>query len=87
LDDRPERPKLFISYASGDLVRAAALHALLAAEGFCVWFNKVCLTPGWDWPKGDRGGLQETHSRLARNATTVTLPKYRSQYPDILFSG
>jgi hypothetical protein len=45
-DDRPERPELFISYASGDLDRADALHTRLAAEGFRVWFDKVRLTPG-----------------------------------------
>jgi hypothetical protein len=48
-DDRPEDPELFISYASGDLDRAAALHALLVAQGFRVWFDKVRLTPGCDW--------------------------------------
>jgi len=48
-DDRPERPELFISYASPDLDRAAALHTRLAAEGFRVWFDNVRLNPGCDW--------------------------------------
>jgi hypothetical protein len=39
-DDRwPVNPELFISYASGDIVRAAALHPHLNAQGFCVWFD------------------------------------------------
>jgi hypothetical protein len=57
-DDRPEHPQLFISYASGDLHRAAALHALLAAEGFRVWFDKVRLTPGCDWHKEIEAGCE-----------------------------
>jgi len=48
-DDRPEHPELFISYASGDLARAAALQARLVAEGHAVWFDKARLTPGCDW--------------------------------------
>ena len=48
-DERPEHPELFISYASGDLDRAAALHARLVAAGFRVWFDKLRLTPGCDW--------------------------------------
>jgi hypothetical protein len=57
-DDRPEHPELFISYASGDLHRAAALHAGLSAQGLRVWFDKIRLTPGCDWRQGDRGGLR-----------------------------
>jgi tetratricopeptide (TPR) repeat protein len=56
VDDRPEHPELFISYASGDLARAAALHARLAAEGFRVWFDRVRLTPGCDWHKEIEAG-------------------------------
>ena len=43
-DDRPENPELFISYASGDLDRAAVLHDRLVKDGFRVWFDKVRLT-------------------------------------------
>jgi hypothetical protein len=50
-DDRSANPELFVSYASSDLDRAAALHARLAAEGFRVWFDKIRLTPGCDWHK------------------------------------
>ena len=57
-DDRPENPELFISYASSDLARATALHALLAAEGFRVWFDKVRLTPGCDWHKEIEAGCE-----------------------------
>jgi hypothetical protein len=57
-DDRPANPELFISYASGDLDRAAALHARLAAEGFRVWFDKVRLTPGCDWHKEIEAGCE-----------------------------
>src|SRR5215469_216823 len=57
-DDRPEHTELFISYASGDLARATALHALLAAEGFRVWFDKVRLTPGCDWHKEIEAGCE-----------------------------
>jgi hypothetical protein len=57
-DDRAEHPELFISYASGDLAPAAALHALLAAEGFRVWFDKVRLTPGCDWHKEIEAGCE-----------------------------
>jgi tetratricopeptide (TPR) repeat protein len=59
-DDRPERPELFISYASADLDRAAALHALLAAEGFRVWFDKVRLTPGCDWHEEIEAGCESS---------------------------
>jgi tetratricopeptide (TPR) repeat protein len=58
VDDRPEHPELFISYASGDLDRAAALHALLVSDGFRVWFDKVRLTPGCDWHKEIEGGCE-----------------------------
>jgi hypothetical protein len=57
-DDRPEHPELFISYASGDLDRATALHRVLAAEGFRVWFDKVRLTPGCDWHKEIEAGCE-----------------------------
>jgi hypothetical protein len=57
-DDRPEHPELFISYASGDLDRAATLHRLLAAEGFRVWFDNVRLTPGCDWHKEIAAGCE-----------------------------
>jgi hypothetical protein len=49
---------LFISYASWDLDRADALHRLLAAEGFRVWFDKVRLTPGCDWHKEIAAGCE-----------------------------
>jgi hypothetical protein len=57
-DDRPEDPELFISYVSGDLACATALHARLAAEGFRVWFDKVRLTPGCDWHKDIEAGCE-----------------------------
>ena len=57
-DDRPENPELFISYASGDLDRAAALYARLAAEGRTVWFDKIRLTPGCDWHKEIEAGCK-----------------------------
>jgi len=57
-DDRPDHPELFISYASGDLDRAAALHARLVAEGFRVWFDKFRLTPGCDWHKEIEAGCE-----------------------------
>jgi hypothetical protein len=44
-------PELFISCASGDFDRAAALHARRVAEGRKVWFDKLRLTPGCDWHK------------------------------------
>ena len=55
-DDRPKNPELFISYASGDLDRATALHARLKAEGFRVWFDRVRLTPGCDWHREIEAG-------------------------------
>jgi len=63
-DDRPENPELFISYASSDLNRAAALQAHLAAEGFCVWFDKVRLTPGCDWHKEIEVGCEAARVML-----------------------
>ena len=57
-DHRPAHPELFISYASGDLVRATTLHARLVAEGFRVWFDKVRLTPGCDWHKEIEAGCE-----------------------------
>jgi hypothetical protein len=58
VDDRPEDPELFISYASGDLDRAAILHARLTAEGFHVWFDKLRLTPGCDWHREIEAGCE-----------------------------
>jgi hypothetical protein len=60
-DDRPEHPELFISYASEDLDRATALHRVLAAEVFCVWFDKVRLTPGCDWHEEIEAGCEAAH--------------------------
>jgi hypothetical protein len=57
-DDRPEHPELFISYASGDVDRAAALHTRLVAEGFRVWFDKLRLTPGCDWHREIEAGCE-----------------------------
>ena len=56
--ERPEHPELFISYASGDLDRAAALHARLVAAGLTVWFDKVRLTPGCDWHEQIEAGCE-----------------------------
>jgi len=42
-------PELFISYASADLDRAAALQARLSGAGFRVWFDKARLRPGCNW--------------------------------------
>ena len=70
-DDRPERPELFISYASGDLDRAAALHIRLVAEGFRVWFDKVRLTPGCDWHKEIEAGCE-----AARVILPVITPRW-----------
>jgi hypothetical protein len=63
-NDPAENPELFISYASGDLDRAAALHAHLAAEGFRVWFDKVRLTPGCDWHKEIEAGCDAARVAL-----------------------
>jgi hypothetical protein len=63
-DNRPENPELFISHASGDLERAAALHARLTAGGFRVWFDKVRLTPGCDWHKEIKAGCEAAHVML-----------------------
>ncbi len=59
-DDRPEHPELFISYASGDRDRAAALHAWLVAGGYKdkVWFDKIRLTPGCDWHREIEAGCE-----------------------------
>jgi hypothetical protein len=67
-DDRPEHPELFISYASGDLDRAATLHRLLAAEGFRVWFDNVRLTPGCDWHKEIAAGCEAARVLAADHA-------------------
>jgi hypothetical protein len=57
-DHRPEHPELFISYASADVDRAAALHTRFAAEGFRVWFDKFRLTPGCDWHREIEAGCE-----------------------------
>jgi predicted esterase len=44
-----KKPQVFISYASDDVARAAALHARLTAAGFEVWFDKARLAAGCDW--------------------------------------
>jgi hypothetical protein len=51
-------PQVFISYASGDLARAQALHAQLTAAGFEVWFDKARLAPGCDWHKEIEAGCE-----------------------------
>jgi hypothetical protein len=58
-------PQVFISYASGDVARAAALHARLTAAVFEVWFDKARLVPGCDWHKDIEAG---------REAARVILP-------------
>lgn len=57
-ENRPSHPELFVSYASADLDRAAALHARLAAKGFRVWFDKARLRPGCDWHKEIEAGCE-----------------------------
>lgn len=49
---------VFISYASRDLTRAAALHEQLAAAGFEVWFDRLRLDPGCDWHKEIEAGCE-----------------------------
>src|SRR5271166_3158485 len=51
-------PQVFISYASDDVARAAALHARLTAAGFEVWFDKARLAPGCDWHKEIEAGCE-----------------------------
>ncbi len=58
VDDRPAHPQLFISYASGDRARAAALHARLVAEGHTVWFDRARLIGGCDWHKEIEAGCE-----------------------------
>ena len=70
-DDRPEHPQLFISYASGDLDRAAVLHDRLVKDGFRVWFDKVRLTPGCDWHKEIEAGCE-----AARIILPLITPKW-----------
>jgi tetratricopeptide (TPR) repeat protein len=48
-EDRPAAPDVFISYASADVERAAALHARLKAAGLVVWFDKAHLRDGCRW--------------------------------------
>ncbi len=45
------RAELFISYARPGLARAAVLHQRLPVEGFDAWFDRMRLTPGYDWHK------------------------------------
>jgi tetratricopeptide (TPR) repeat protein len=63
-DHRPENPELFISYASGDIDRAAALYARLTALGFCVWFDNARLTPGCDWHREIEAGCEAARLML-----------------------
>ena len=57
-DDRPDRPELFISYASSDVARAQALHARLVAAGRTVWFDKARLSRGCDWHQEIEAGCE-----------------------------
>jgi tetratricopeptide (TPR) repeat protein len=57
-DDRPAHPELFISYASGDRARAAALHARLVEAGHTVWFDRARLIGGCDWHKEIEAGCE-----------------------------
>ena len=72
-DSRPAAPQLFISYASADLDRAAALHARLQAAGFAVWFDKARLRPGCDWHKEIEAGCE-----AARVVLPLLTPRWKA---------
>jgi hypothetical protein len=57
-------PDVFISYASDDVTRAAALHARLVAAGFAVWFDKARLAPGCDWHREIGAGCEAARVML-----------------------
>jgi len=57
-EPHPAAAEIFISYAAGDVARAAALHARLKAAGFAVWFDKARLAPGCDWHKEIEAGCE-----------------------------
>ena len=70
-DNRPINPEIFISYASGDLDRAAALHARLSAEGFRVWFDKARLTPGCDWHMEIEAGCEAARVMVPQRSGVI----------------
>jgi hypothetical protein len=63
-DSRPDHPDVFVSYASPDLDRAAALHARLAVEHVEVWFDKAPLEPGCDWHRKIEAGCSAARAIL-----------------------
>ena len=55
-----EKPKydVFLSYrVASDSQHVEKLHCLLTAEGFKVYWDKLCLEPGVDWEQGFCEGL------------------------------
>jgi hypothetical protein len=71
LETRTKPPEVFISYASRDLDRAAALHARLVAAGFSVWFDRARLNPDCDWHKEIEAGWE-----AARVVLTLLSPDW-----------
>ena len=55
---------VFISYASEDIAFAQELNDRLVKEGFKVWFDKVRLTPGFDWYKEIEQGCENSRVLL-----------------------
>ena len=52
--------KIFISYASGDRVKAQELHSYLTAHGADPWLDTENLLPGQDWKMEIAKALDET---------------------------
>ncbi|MSO99525.1 MAG: toll/interleukin-1 receptor domain-containing protein [Acetobacteraceae bacterium] len=64
--------KLFISYASKDVARAAALDERLRASGHTVWFDKARLNPGCKWHDEIKAGCD-----AARVILPIVTPGWR----------
>src|ERR1700734_126807 len=72
LETATKPPEVFISYASPDFDRAAALHARLVSAGFEVWFDKVRLDAGCDWHKHIEGGCE-----ASRIVVPILTPRWK----------
>jgi tetratricopeptide (TPR) repeat protein len=64
---------LFISYQSGDVERAQALHDRLAQAGFRVWLDRARLKPGCNWHREIEAGCEASRILLP-----VLTPRWRT---------
>jgi len=48
---RANRPRIFIAYATEDIVAAERLYQALGSRGYAPWLDRRKLLPGQNWPR------------------------------------